>query len=176
VTTDSLRNEKAITNPDPDGLRDALRFWTTGVTIVAAAHDGNRHGMTVNSFTSLSLNPPLVSVSLEKVTRTHQLVESAGKFAVSILAEDQRSVSDRFAGRETDAGDRFTDLDTWSLVGGSPILRDALAYFDCEVTASHDAGTHTLFIGKVLACGQQGDRNKDPLVYYNRGYRDINSV
>ncbi len=176
MTTESIRNDKAITNPDPDGLRDALRFWTTGVTVVAAADGDIRHGMTVNSFTSLSLDPPLVSVSLEKVTRTHQLVKDAGKFSVSVLSEEQQNISDRFAGRETDDGDRFADLETWSLVGGSPILKDALAYFDCEVTASHDAGTHTVFIGKVLACGQQGDGHKAPLVYYNRSYRKIDGV
>jgi flavin reductase (DIM6/NTAB) family NADH-FMN oxidoreductase RutF len=110
------------------------------------------------------------------VTRTHQLVKDAGKFSVSVLSEEQQNISDRFAGRETDDGDRFADLETWSLVGGSPILKDALAYFDCEVTASHDAGTHTVFIGKVLACGQQGDGHKAPLVYYNRSYRKIDGV
>jgi flavin reductase (DIM6/NTAB) family NADH-FMN oxidoreductase RutF len=174
VTSPSIHN-KTTTNPNPDGLRDALRFWTTGVTIVAAADGENRHGMTVNSFTSLSLDPPLVSVSLEKVTRTHQLVQAACKFSVSILADEQRALSDRFAGRETDEGDRFADAETFALETGSPILKDALAYFDCEVTASHDAGTHTVFIGKVLACGR-AENEKAPLVYFNRDYRNIEDV
>src|SRR3990172_7791045 len=96
------KKPKAVTSPDPDALRDALRFWTTGVTMVAASHNGVSHGMTVNSFTSLSLDPPLVSVSLEKVTRTHQLVLDANAFTVTILSQGQQALSDRFAGRESE--------------------------------------------------------------------------
>lgn len=162
--------------PDPDGLRDTLRFWTTGVTIVAATQNGSHHGMTVNSFTSLSLDPPLVSISLEKITRTHAFVDAAGTFSVTILRQGQQAISDRFAGRETDANDRFDGLETFTLETGSPILSSGLAYFDCEVTEKHDAGTHTVFIGHVLACGQQAENTgEEPLVYFNRGYREIKS-
>lgn len=164
---------KAIASPDPDALRDALRFWTTGVTMVAASHDGVSHGMTVNSFTSLSLDPPLVSVSLEKVTRTHQLVKGANAFAVTILSEGQQTLSDRFAGRESEHSDRFAGLETFTLETGSPILTQGMAFFDCHVSASHDAGTHTLFIGEVLACGNLAENGQSPLVYFNRGYRKI---
>jgi flavin reductase (DIM6/NTAB) family NADH-FMN oxidoreductase RutF len=164
---------KAITDPDPDALRDSLRFWTTGVTMVAARYDGVAHGMTVNSFTSLSLDPPLVSVSLEKITRTHQLVQAAQSFAVTILSLQQRSLSDRFAGRESEDTDRFAGLETFSLETGSPILTKGLSYFDCRVSASHDAGTHTVFIGRVLSCGQLSEDHEPPLVYFNRGYRKI---
>lgn len=155
----------------PSTLRDALRFWTTGVTVVSAAYDDKRHGMTANSFTSLSLEPPLVLVSLEKVTRTHDLVQQAGAYAVSVLNQDQRPISDRFAGRDSENSRRFADLDTFELQTGSPILSAALAYFDCEVDSTHDAGTHTLFVGRVVALGQQG--GLPPLVYFNRDYREL---
>ncbi len=170
------RGPKTILHPDPDALRDALRFWTTGVTIVAARHEGVAHGMTVNSFTSLSLDPPLISVSLEKITRTHHLVSAAGEFSVSILSQSQRDLSDRFAGRENEQTDRFEGLETVNIETGSPILTQGLAFFDCRVSASHDAGTHTLFIGEVLAAGLLSDDGKgEPLVYFNRGYRQLGS-
>lgn len=170
----NARLPKAVINPDPDSLRDALRFWTTGVTIVGAAHEGVSHGMTVNSFTSLSLNPPLVSVSLEKVTRTHQFVSAAGAFSVTILSVEQRAISDRFAGRESDQSNRFEGVSTLTLETGSPILSAGLAFFDCRVATSHDAGTHTLFIGEVLVAGLLSEgENGEPLTYFNRGYRKL---
>lgn len=160
--------------PTPEDLRNALRFWTTGVTIVAATHQGATHGMTVNSFTSLSLDPPLVSISLEKATRTHQLVMATQAFAVTVLRADQHEVSDRFAGRDSEQSNRFEGLDTFSLQSGSPILSTGLAYFDCKVAACHDAGTHTVFLSDVLACGLfEAAENAPPLVYFNRAYREI---
>ncbi|HEX9597463.1 MAG TPA: flavin reductase family protein [Anaerolineales bacterium] len=165
---------KIIVSPDPDNLRAALRFWTTGITIVAASHADVMHGMTVNSFTSLSLVPPLVSISLEKVTRTYQLVVSSGVFAATILSEDQRSLSDRFAGLDSEQSNRFEGLETFTLGTGSPILSQGLAFFDCRVLSLHDAGTHTVFISEVAACGRFSDSaDQQPLVYFNRGYRKI---
>jgi flavin reductase (DIM6/NTAB) family NADH-FMN oxidoreductase RutF len=158
--------------PSPDALRDALRFWTTGVTIVATTHEATVHGMTVNSFTSLSLDPPLVSISLEKITRTHKLVQASGIFSVSILGDELKALSDRFAGRETDHTDRFKGVPTLTLETGSPIVKGCLAYFDCRVSASEDAGSHTVFIGEVLACGQKGE-SQQPLIYFNRDYRKL---
>lgn len=170
---ETSRGPKVIPNPDPDALRTALRFWTTGVTIVSSHHEGVTHGMTVNSFTSLSLDPPLISVSLEKVTRTHQLVNDARTFSVTILSQTQQTMSDRFAGRENEDSDRFEGLETFKLETGNPILSQGLAFFDCRVSASHDAGTHTLFIGEVLSCGFLSENGERPLVYFNRGYRKI---
>ncbi len=167
---------KANVQPNADALRDALRFWTTGVTVVAARHGDIEHGMTVNSFTSLSLDPPLISVSLEKVTRTHQLVKDAGTFSVTILSQRQLALSDRFAGRDSEQSDRFEGLETFTLETGNPILSEGLAFFDCKVSAIHDAGTHTLFIGEVLVCGKHTENGEPPLVYFNRAYREIGSL
>jgi flavin reductase (DIM6/NTAB) family NADH-FMN oxidoreductase RutF len=171
---ESKPNRTAIAQPNPAELRDVLRFWTTGVTIIGSHHQGTRHGMTANSFTSLSLEPPLVLISLEKITRTHGLVKEAGVFGVSILAADQQELSNRFAGRETELSNRFENVSTFSLETGSPLLSDAIAFFDCRVSVTHDAGTHTIFISDVLAAGVNpgGDQRK-PLVYFNRNYRDI---
>ena len=154
----------------PDELRCAMRQWATGVTVVTAQHDGQRHGMTANSFTSISLEPPLVLISLERVTRTHDLVSQACAFGVTILSQEQRDVSDIFAGRHTELTDRFAGLETFTLQSGAPFLAGGLAHFDCHVVATYEAGTHTVFIGEVMAVRYLSG---DPLVYYNRGYRQL---
>ena len=156
---------------DAEELRLALRNWATGVCVVAVARDSARHGMTVNTFTSLSLDPPLVSVSLERVTKTHQLLSQTGCFTVTILRSSQQKISDRFAGRSLDEDDRFTGLQTFTLVSGAPLLSGGLSFFDCQVVATYPAGTHTVFIGEVLAVstGKAGR----PLLYFRRDYHTL---
>ncbi|MBI4772331.1 MAG: flavin reductase family protein [Chloroflexi bacterium] len=156
---------------DPETLRSMMRSWATGVTIVASAHNGQQHGMTVSSFTSVSLEPPLVLVSLEKITRTHGLVEQAGRYSVCVLHQGQQAISDRFGGRDTEHSDRFEGLAVRPGLTGMPILGDALAYLECTVVAAHDAGTHTLFIGEVQAAA--GPDGGEPLLYFDRNYRRL---
>jgi flavin reductase (DIM6/NTAB) family NADH-FMN oxidoreductase RutF len=164
-----------VQKPDERTLRDVLRFWATGVAIVSSAHAGWAHGMTVNSFTSLSLDPPLVMVSLEKKTRTHDMVQASGSYAVSVLAQSQQQISERFAGRDTEQSNRFKDLETITLETGCPILSGALGFFDCRVVAEHDAGTHTVSIGEVLVAGfpAPNPESTPPLLYFNRDYRHL---
>jgi flavin reductase (DIM6/NTAB) family NADH-FMN oxidoreductase RutF len=157
---------------EPDLLRNAMRFWATGVTIVTAAHDGLQHGMTVSSFTSLSLTPPQVLISLARNTRTHDLVMRSHTFGVTILGADQQDISDRFAGRIADDLDRLEGLETIRLASGVPLIKGGLAYFDCIVKTTLGSGTHTIFIGEVLAAKIVSEDPK-PLLYYNRAYRDL---
>jgi flavin reductase (DIM6/NTAB) family NADH-FMN oxidoreductase RutF len=156
---------------NPEELRQAMRLWSTGVTIVTAQHNNRRHGMTVSSFTSVSLDPPLVLVSLEQITKTHRLVQQAGYFGVTILEESQQQVSDRFAGRISEYRDRFDGLETFTLVSGSPMLAHGLAWLDCRVVVTYQAGNHTVYIGEVLAV-KSADAGQ-PLLYYNRDYRRL---
>lgn len=156
---------------DPEQLRNAMRQWATGVAIVTATHNGISHGMTVSSFTSVSLTPPQVLISLAQNTRTHALVRESKFFGVSLLAQGQQDISDRFAGRMTDDQDRLAGLETFTLETGVPLLQGGLAHFDCRVIATFTSGTHTIFIGAVLAA--QGQPDADPLLYYNRDYRRI---
>jgi flavin reductase (DIM6/NTAB) family NADH-FMN oxidoreductase RutF len=125
--------------------------------------------MTVNSFTSVSLTPPLVMVSLERKTRTFSLVSRVKNFGVTILSESQQEVSDCFAGRCPDHVDRFEGLETFTLQTGAPFIRSGLAFIDCQVVSTYDAGTHCLFIGEVVAI--QNSLLDQPLLYYNRTYR-----
>ncbi|GAB4530532.1 MAG: flavin reductase family protein [Anaerolineales bacterium] len=152
-----------------DDLRNAMRQWATGVTVVTAAWDGRIHGMTVTSFTSLALTPPLVLVALWRASRTHALVQAAGHFGVTILAHDQREISDRFAGRISDDADRFNGLAVAHLESGAPLLVGGLAWFDCRVQQTYAAGTHDVFIAEVLAA--RTFAGKTPLMYFDRDYR-----
>jgi flavin reductase (DIM6/NTAB) family NADH-FMN oxidoreductase RutF len=154
-----------------DELRNAMRFWASGVTIVSAEHAGIRHGMTVSAFFSVSITPPLVLVSLSWGSRTRELVQKSNSFGITILTSQQQELSDRFAGRSTEDTDRFDGLQTFTLTTGAPFLVGGLAFFDCRVVSAVDIGEHTLCIGEVVtACqGQAGQ----PLLYYDRGYKKL---
>jgi flavin reductase (DIM6/NTAB) family NADH-FMN oxidoreductase RutF len=157
-----------------DQLREAMRYWGSGVTIVSSVFEGERHGMTVSSFTSLSLEPPLVMVSLSVGSRTFGLVEKSGVFGITLLNHEQLEISNRFAGREPEMSDRFEGLATVALITGAPLLAEGLARMDCRVVATHPAGMNTVFFGEVLASAVAADAEQQkPLGYYNRGYRHI---
>ncbi len=153
---------------DAEQLRHAMRAWTTGVTVVTATHAGQQYGMTVNSFTSISLDPPLVSLALKKLTHTHELVEKSGEFAVTILASDQKELSDRFAGKHPEIKDRFEGVPTETLTLAAPLIKGGTAYFNCRVVNSIPLGENTLFVAEVVAA--QGEGTGEPLVYHNRVY------
>lgn len=154
---------------DPEKLRHAMRAWTTGVAIVTSVHAGQQYGMTVNSFTSISLEPPLISVALRQLTHTHDLVVKSGRFAITILAAGQKELSDRFAGKLPNIMDRFEGVPTEvPAPGEAPVFKQGLAYFQCRVVHSFPVGENTLFVAEVVAA--QGEGEGDPLVYHNRQY------
>jgi flavin reductase (DIM6/NTAB) family NADH-FMN oxidoreductase RutF len=157
-----------ITTLDPEALRAAMRTWSAGVTVVTAVHDGQRHGMTVNSFTSISLEPALITISLQTGSRTHELVSNSRAFALTMLSAEQADISDRFAGRVEDIEDRFAGLQTETLVTGAPLIVGGLAWLDCRIVESFDAGMNTLFIAEVLVARGTGEGK--PLLYHNRAY------
>jgi flavin reductase (DIM6/NTAB) family NADH-FMN oxidoreductase RutF len=154
-----------------DQLRRLMRLWTSGVTIVTARVGEQAHGMTVSAFTSISLDPPLVLVSLANTSLTGDLVRRGGHFGVTILAEGQERISDRFAGRSEDADGRFAGIALEHLSSGVPFIQGGLAYLDCRLVAVHPGGTSTLYIGEVTA-SWQADSGR-PLVYFDREYQDL---
>lgn len=156
---------------DSEQLRRSMRAWSSGVTIVTAAYGGERHGMTVSSFTSVSLRPPLIIISLQTDSRTHRLVRTSGAFAVNILGASQRELSELFAGRGETKEDRFTALNSETLLTGSPVFPEALASLDCRVTQEIPVGMNTLFLAEVVSA--RGDGEGQPLVYHNRQYREF---
>lgn len=157
-----------MTTLDADVLRNAMRAWSAGVTVVTAMYEGQRHGMTVNSFTSISLEPAMITISLQSGSRTHELIMKSRAFGLTILSSEQVQVSNVFAGRVADVNDRFASLQTESLVTGSPLIAGGLAWLDCRVAQTFDVGMNTLFIAEVLAA--RGDGSGEPLIYHSRRY------
>ncbi len=153
-----------------EALRTAMRHWASGVAVVTSRLGEHQHGMTVSSFISVSLEPPLVLVSLAQASRTHALVRESGVFAVSLLSSEQEAVSNRFAGQIPDTEDRFAGLETAALETGAPLLVGSLAWIDCQLEQQVAAGSHSLFIGRVLAVRRFGGQ---PLLYYDRAYRRL---
>lgn len=149
-----------------------MRAWTSGVAIVTAASDGEQHGMTVSSFTSISLDPPLVVVSLQASSRTHAMVSRAGSFGVTVLAADQQELSERFANRPAGADHGLEGLETETLETGAPLIKGGLAGLDCHVSKTIPVGMNTLFVGEVVAVSGGRD-GAQPLVYHDRGYRRL---
>lgn len=153
---------------DPELLRQAMRRWVAGVTIVTSAFEGVMHGMTVSSFTSISATPPMILISLDRTTRTHALIQQSGFFGVTLLGAHQQEISDRFAGRIGPEEGRFLGLETFSLVSTAPLIRGGIAYFDCKVVSTQPAGTSTVFFADVMAALPA--ETEEPLVYTNRDY------
>lgn len=154
---------------DRSQFREALRLFPSGVTVVTVAAGGERHGLTVSAFASVSPEPPLVAIVIDHAHRGHRLLERPGAvFAVNILSEAQRALSERFAWTREE--DRFAVGRWTTALTGAPVLADALAWLDCTIASRHAAGGHTIYVGEVLAAAS-GDGQ--PLVYWNRDYRRL---
>lgn len=156
---------------DPQVLRQTMRNWATGVTVVTSAYGEERAGATVSSFTSVSLEPPTVLVCLQKSIYVHDIVSQAGLYAVSLLGQDQEAISNRFAGFDATVTDRFEGLEIVEAPSGLPFLVGAIAWLDCRVVSSIATGTHTIFIGEVEHV--QFNSESAPLVYHNRAYKHL---
>ncbi|CAM3257606.1 flavin reductase [Nocardioides dubius] len=160
---------------DPTTFRDVMAQWPSGVTVVTTlAQDGGWHGMTASSFSSVSLDPPLVSICLTKTLYSHELIERSGVFAINVLAKDQIDVGRRFAGMDKGVVDRF-DGESWSTSAtGAPLLDSALGWFDCRVVHAYPGGDHTIFVGEVLE--GHAARRSAPLLFHSRGWGQFADV
>lgn len=152
-------------------LREVMRRWVTGVSIVTAEKDGIKHGATVSSLASISVDPPLVTVTLTRGTRTHHLMLEAGKFGVTILSKEQQSLSERFSGKTTEDQDRFAGIDFHYMQEQIPVLNGGLAHLACRIIHNYDMAFSTLFVGEVIEASLGEDQL--PLVYMNREYRRL---
>lgn len=149
------------------GLKQAMRVYPQGVTVVTTAAGGSPKGITMSSFTSVSLDPPLVLVSIAKSSAVHGLFHDARSYAVNFLAEDQKTVSDKFAGR-TDAREKFEGIEFERGITGSPVISGARAVLECSAWRVYDGGDHSLLVGNVVAVKILN--SKRPLVYYSQQY------
>lgn len=161
---------------NPDDLKAVMRNWASGVTVVTTANDNERAGSTVSSFTSVSVEPPLILVCLFGTVDTTEQILHNGHFAVSVLGKDDEKVSGQMAGfgDVPEGEDRFYGIDWTTAQTGSLIYKNAIGWMDCKLHAVHDGGTHKIIVGEVLAAGTAAD-TPAPLVYHNRGYRQIST-
>ncbi|MFB8005760.1 flavin reductase family protein [Nocardia sp. NPDC056000] len=153
---------------DTTYLRAVMAQWASGVVVVTTMRDGGgRHGMTASSFTSVALDPPLVSVCLATASSTCRFLRHSGVFAVNVLGHDHEDIGRRFA-TSTTRGDRF-DTGRWDTAStGAAVLTDAVAWVDCVVAACHPAGDHTIVLGLVQDAATP--RPAPPLIYHDRTY------
>ncbi len=154
-----------------EDLRRALRRWATGVSIVTSQFGGVRHGMTVNSIASVSLEPPVILLTLQHASRTYDLVCQSKIVGITFLAQSQTELSDRFAGRAPEDVDRFAGLETFTWKTGAPLIAGGTAYMDCKVRSMYPLEQSTLFILDVVAARPASDEM--PLVYFNRLYHRL---
>lgn len=160
------RSAQPLAIDEPE-FRRIFGHWATGVAIVAARHAGGRPcGLTANAVASLSLDPPLVLVCIDRTADSHDCIASAGAFTVNVLDSGQERLARRFAELEN-AEEKFEGVAYRAGQTGAPILEEALAWVECRIRETHDGGDHTIFIGEVVA----GDaREGEPLIFYRGGY------
>jgi len=154
---------------DSRAFRNALGHFATGVCVITTAGpDGEEVGVTVNSFASVSLEPPLVLWSLDRASDRFPLFMAADHFIVNVLGGHSQHVSHRLSRKgERSIAEEACAKGTTSL----PILQDALAHFECKVEARHDGGDHVIFVGRVLSFDHKEDG--DPLLFYRGKYRAL---
>lgn len=152
---------------DPAIQRKIFGRFATGITVVTARAGELLHGMTANAVSSLSLDPPLVLVAVDRRAAMHGILQSAGAYALNILAEDQQELSARFA----KSGPKdLSDLELRTAVTGAPLLAGTLGWVDCQLAQVVPGGDHDLFIGEILA-GEFADGR--PLLYFAGQYRRL---
>jgi len=151
-----------------DVFRETCAHFATGVTVATACNgDGSPHGLTVSTFTPVSLDPPLVLICVDFAPAIHETFRWSPVFGINILAEDQKWLSIHFA-RLPEGG---FDQVAWSAgASGVPLLAGVLGWMECAVVNRMDAGDHTIVIGEVVAAGS---REGKPLLYFDRAYRRI---
>lgn len=158
---------------DRDTFKRTLGSWASGVTIVTSQHAGERMGMTVSAFSSVSLDPPLVLVCADKGSNTNQLIHASRTFTVNVLGREQSALSSLFADKKREAI-RFDGLDCKTGATGCPRIPGALASLDCRVRDAIDAGDHWVYMGSVESATI--DAEQEPLVYWRGLYQKLSPL
>lgn len=149
-------------------FRAALGRFASGVTVVTTKNDsGKLFGITVSAFCSVSLEPPLILVCIEKRAGSHHAFQELKAFVVNILREDQQSVSNHFASH---LEDKFANVEYDTGIENLPVLRNCLANLECRLHDSHESGDHTIFIGQIEKASVN---EENPLIYWHGKYREI---
>ena len=152
-------------------FKQVLSRWASGVSVVTTNDDGQLYGLTVSSFSSVSLDPPLVMVCLNRGNRIVEMIERSGRFAVSILGRDQEAASNYFARPRREPTTDFTEIDGEWVALELPIVKGAFAWAACSVHQLIMQGDHCIAIGQVEDGGTRGEG--EPLLYFDRAYRSV---
>jgi flavin reductase (DIM6/NTAB) family NADH-FMN oxidoreductase RutF len=154
-------------------FRAAMAEFATGVTVVTTMHEGRPYGLTVSAFCSVSLDPLLVLVSLQRTSRTCAMIGASGIFAANILSREQLPLAGRFARKDL-PGKTFDDIPHHTGMTGAPLFDEALARIDCRVLATYPGGDHILLLGQVVGIDRRDERFiGEPLLYYRAAFRAI---
>jgi flavin reductase (DIM6/NTAB) family NADH-FMN oxidoreductase RutF len=156
-----------MTPAEAEAFKAAMRRFATGVTVVTTMLEGKPKGFTATAFCSVSAEPPMVLVCVNRRARSHPIIAQAGYFCVNVLAREQEEIAVRFSSRTEDP---FAGLAHHTATTGAPALDDSLAFFDCALSEELSVETHTIFVGRVIACG---NREGAPLGYYDGAYRNF---
>ncbi len=162
-----------MSNVSSDDFKNALGSWAAGVTIVTTEYENEVYGLTVSSFSSLSIDPLLILVCIAKGNHMEKLLPISRQFAVSILATGQEEISNTFAISGRDPV-RNLGVPCYTLETGSPIISGSAAWLDCKVRELVDGGDHIIAIGEVLQAG--AEEGAAPLLYFRRSYRGIEGL
>jgi flavin reductase (DIM6/NTAB) family NADH-FMN oxidoreductase RutF len=153
---------------DPQHMRHVLGHVPTGVTVVTGTSGDSPLGISCNSFTSVSLDPPLIAFCVAHGSWTWERIRETGRFAINVLADGQEHVCRRFASKERD---RFAGIPWQASASGSPLLDGTLAWIDCELEQELEAGDHLLVLGRVLDLHRETERQ--PLVFFCGDYGSV---
>jgi flavin reductase (DIM6/NTAB) family NADH-FMN oxidoreductase RutF len=149
-------------------LRRVMGHFATGVTVITTlSKEGKLHGLTANAVSSLSLEPPLLIICVDKKAESYSSFEESGVFTVNILADDQEDISRRFA---VSGGEKFEGVAYRRGANGAPILSGALAHLECKLHASYEGGDHTIYLGLIE---EAETREVKPLLFFRGGYREL---
>jgi len=166
-----FKKRRDLPSAPPNDLRQALRQFASGVTIVTAECEGEQYGITVSAFSSISLDPPIIMVSINSASQLADMIARSEHFAVHILSAGQEELSARFANSAT-GSEKYRELQVTPGRSGAPMLEGMLAVFDCVLDQTLLVGTHTLMFGRVVHATSLPEPG-DPLLYYHRAYRRI---
>jgi len=149
-------------------LRRVMGHFATGVTVITSIRvSGEMHGLTANAFSSVSLVPPLLLICVDKKAESYPCFEESKVFTVNILASDQESLSRKFA---VSGGNKFEGVSYRVGANGVPILDGAIAYLECKLAGTMDAGDHTVYLGEIE---QAETHEAKPLLFFRGGYREL---
>lgn len=158
---------------DEANFRRVASRFTTGISVAATRHAGIDHAMTVSAFTTVSLDPLLVLICVEKITRFHEAVQASGLWAVSVLAEGDEEMSRWFALNARPTGGQLADYANHpGAKTGMPVLDAAMAVLECQTRAIYDGGDHSIVLGEVVGLDLDPAARR-PLLYFEGGYRQL---